>query len=78
MDTARVFTNGRSQAVRIPLPYRLRDKVVTIRREGEALILEPLKPSAWPPGFFDAIAIADPLFVRQEQGAMPPVTALDQ
>lgn len=77
MDTARVFTNGRSQAVRIPLSYRLRDKVVTIRRDGEALILEPLKPSTWPVGFFDAIAIDDPAFTRPDQGAMPAIPALD-
>ena len=77
MDTARVFTNGRSQAVRIPLHYRLRDRVVSIRREGEALILEPLKPSAWPAGFFDAIAIDDPAFARPEQGVMPAMPALD-
>ncbi len=78
MDLARVFTNGRSQAVRIPRAYRLKDAVVSIRREGEALILEPLKPSSWPEGFFDAIAIDDPVFARPTQGRMPEVPALDR
>jgi antitoxin VapB len=78
MDLARVFTNGRSQAVRIPRAYRLKDAVVSIRRDGEALILEPLKSSKWPDGFFDAIAIDDPAFARPEQGSMPEVPALDR
>jgi len=77
MDLARIFTNGRSQAVRIPRAFRLKDKVVSIRGEGEALILEPVKPSSWPEGFFEAIAIDDAAFKRPEQGEMPEVRALD-
>jgi antitoxin VapB len=78
MDIARVFTTGRSQAVRIPRAYRLKDTLVSIRREGEALILEPIKPTTWPEGFFEAIAIDDPGFKRPDQGEMPEVPALDR
>ncbi len=38
---ARLFKNGRSQAVRIPREFELPGNTVTIRREGAALILEP-------------------------------------
>ncbi len=40
-DTAKVFTTGRSQAVRLPKAYRFDTKEVTIERQGEAVILRP-------------------------------------
>ncbi len=43
--TASVFRNGRSQAVRIPKDFELACKQVTIRKEGEALVIEPAKAS---------------------------------
>jgi len=48
-DKARVFMNGRSQAVRIPAEYRFRSAEVYIRRNpqsGELILSErPPKPS---------------------------------
>ena len=41
METAKVFTNGRSQAVRIPKRYRLTVDEVFINKIGDALILTP-------------------------------------
>ena len=42
--TTRVFTNGNSQAVRIPAEYRLDTERVEIRRTAEGdLILHPLR-----------------------------------
>jgi antitoxin VapB len=40
---AKLFTHGGSQAVRLPKEFRFEGKEVTIRREGDAVILEPLK-----------------------------------
>jgi antitoxin VapB len=41
-----LFKNGRSQAVRIPKEFELPGDEVNIRREGNALVIEPLaKPS---------------------------------
>jgi antitoxin VapB len=48
---AKLFRNGRSQAVRIPKEFRLEGREVTIRKVGRALILEPLEPD-WPSGYF--------------------------
>ncbi|MGH7917506.1 MAG: antitoxin [Candidatus Binataceae bacterium] len=45
-DTAKVFITGRSQAVRIPKPYRFACKEVFIEREGERVILTP-RPRSW-------------------------------
>jgi len=42
MQTAKVFTNGRSQAVRIPKEYRFDEREVFINRVGDALILTPV------------------------------------
>jgi len=49
---------------------------VSVRHEGEAVVLEPLKLNAWPEKFFDSIHISDPAFVRPEQGQLPPVKNL--
>ncbi len=38
-DTARVFMNGRSQAVRLPAAYRFKGSEVLIERRGGAVIL---------------------------------------
>lgn len=45
MQTAKIFQNGRSQAVRLPKAYRLSGTEVKISREGSRIILEPLEPS---------------------------------
>jgi virulence-associated protein VagC len=46
--TAKLFSNGRSQAVRLPKEFRFEGGEVSVRREGDAVILEPLKGRAWP------------------------------
>jgi antitoxin VapB len=44
-ETRRVklFRNGRNQAVRIPREFELPGDEATLRREGDTLVLEPLK-----------------------------------
>lgn len=39
MNTAKVFMNGRSQAVRLPREFRVKGTEVTIRRVPEGLLL---------------------------------------
>lgn len=41
---AKVFWSGRSQAVRIPKEFRFDTDEVTIRREGDTVVLEASKP----------------------------------
>ena len=45
-QTARVFKNGQSQAIRLPKAYRFNSKEVFIRKEGENVIISP-KPDSW-------------------------------
>jgi antitoxin VapB len=40
-STAKLFQNGRSQAVRLPQEYRFRGERVRIRRSGKGVLLEP-------------------------------------
>lgn len=48
MDKAKVFWSGRSQAVRLPKEFRFETEEVSIRRQGRAVILEPLAQDwAW-------------------------------
>ena len=46
MQTAKIFQNGQSQAVRLPKSFRFEGTEVTIKRVGEGILLLPLKHSA--------------------------------
>jgi antitoxin VapB len=71
--TTTLFTNGRSQAVRIPKELRLEGSEVSIRRLGDGVFVVPVKASAWPEGFFENIRIEDDQFTRPDQGDLPPI-----
>jgi antitoxin VapB len=76
--TTTLFLNGRSQAVRIPKELRLAGKVVTIRRLGDGVLIEPVVAEEWPDAFFDTIRINDDSFSRPEQGTMPPIPTFSE
>jgi antitoxin VapB len=42
MDKAKIFWSGRSQAVRLPKEYRFEGTEVRIRRQGRAVVMEPV------------------------------------
>ncbi len=46
METAKLFENGRSQAVRLPKKFRFAGDEVYVRKVGQAVVLMP-KESAW-------------------------------
>ena len=71
--TAKLFRNGRSQAVRLPKEYRFAGTEVRIRKEEDRVILEPIAPQEWPEGFWDAFG-PDPDF---RLGPPLPSTAVD-
>ena len=45
-QTAKLFMNGRSQAVRLPAEFRFPGREVFIEKRGEAVILRP-RPEGW-------------------------------
>ena len=63
---ARVFKNGRSQAVRLPKEFRFDGETVLVHREGDTVILEPARD--WPPGYVESFAGVPHDFQRPPQG----------
>jgi antitoxin VapB len=56
--TAKLFRNGRSQAVRLPAEFRFEGKEVTIRRDlstGDIVLSEHRQPGSWD-DFFEMVA----------------------
>jgi antitoxin VapB len=75
MDTAKLFMNGRSQAVRLPKEFRFEGEEVFIKKVGEAVILIPYH-SPWSTlieslGLFSADFMGErqqPAFQEREDG----------
>ena len=76
-ETAKLFWSGRSQAVRLPKHFRMEGTEVRIRKQGSAVILEPLAMDwAW----LDAIAgefSKDFLAEGRQQPELPKRSATD-
>ena len=47
METAKLFNNGRSQAVRLPKAYRFEGNEVYIKKTSEGVLLIPQDRSIW-------------------------------
>lgn len=45
METARLFQNGKSQAVRLPKKFRFQGEYVYIKQVGDAVVLLPARKS---------------------------------
>ena len=69
METAKIFENGRSQAVRLPQKYRFQADEVVIQKLGDAVLLVP-KESLWNT-FLDGVnSFTDDIFENgRDQGA---------
>jgi len=63
---AKVFWSGPSQAVRLPKAFRFTTYEVTIRKVGDALILEPIPRRGWPVGYAASFADLPEDFERPE------------
>ena len=62
---AKVFWSGRSQAVRLPKEFRFEGDTVLVRRQGNAVILEPA--DEWPEGYIESFAGVPDVFARPPQ-----------
>jgi antitoxin VapB len=71
--TAKLFPNGRSQAVRLPSEYRFEGSEVYVRRDpasGDVILSR--RPDSWA-GFFDLMkTIEFPEDFLAERGDIPP------
>lgn len=67
----RLFRNGRSQAVRIPRAFELPGSEAVLRREGDRLVIEPVRPV----GLLATLATLKPLAVEfpDVDAGLPPL-----
>lgn len=63
--TAKLFQNGRSQAVRLPAEFRFEGREVYIERAGDAVILRP-KPAGWDDFFAAQSATPDDFLAERD------------
>lgn len=56
--SAKVFQNGRSQAIRIPKELRVDSSEVYIEKVGDTLMIKPKKEDRWDK-FFDELESVD-------------------
>ena len=68
-QTAKVFMNGRSQALRLPKEFRFDTDEVYISKQGDKLIISPKKPT-WDT-FFDTISAFDDDFLSDREDSLP-------
>ena len=67
MKTAKIFMNGRSQAVRLPKEFRFDCDEVFIERQGDKVILTARKPD-WD-AFFDSRPVFGDDFLPDREDA---------
>jgi len=73
---AKLFQHGGSQAVRLPKAFRFEGAEVTVRREGDAVILEPVKvkrprtEEEWKAFWAEVDSLGDSDFPDREQPPM--------
>ncbi len=68
---AKLFKNGRSQAVRLPKEFRMAGDEVRVRKVGQSVILEPLKFDA--KSWFTSMDAFGPGFMTAEEREQPPM-----
>ncbi len=66
MATAKLFQNGKSQAVRLPKEFRFQGDKVYIRRIGKAVVLLPLD-EGWQPLLDSLYLFSEDFMERREQ-----------
>ena len=71
---AKLFMNGRSQAVRLPKEFRFAGAEVLIRKEGQNIILSP-RPPSWEAFFKETPLPSEDFMATRED--LPPQSRQD-
>ena len=70
--TAKLFTHGRSQAVRLPKEYRFEGREVRVTKVGDRVILEPMDAEPGVPWALIDQLVDQPFMAQgREQPEMP-------
>lgn len=67
----RLFRNGKNQAVRIPVDFEMPGDEAIMRRDGDRLILEPLRRKMTPAELFATFETIDEEFPDVDEGLLP-------
>lgn len=67
METAKLFTNGRSQAVRLPKEFRLEGKEVFLKKTGAGILILPKDQSVWEAWEVMLLKGGEPLLAERDQ-----------
>jgi len=67
METAKLFINGRSQAVRLPKAYQFEGKEVYIKKTSQGVLLLPKDRSIWDVWAQDLLRHDEPLMEARNQ-----------
>ncbi|NKB71737.1 MAG: AbrB/MazE/SpoVT family DNA-binding domain-containing protein [Candidatus Latescibacteria bacterium] len=67
METAKLFLNGRSQAVRLPKAYRFDGDEVYIKKIAGGVLLMPKKKSVWDLWEKNLMKYEEPLMAERNQ-----------
>lgn len=67
--TAKIFRNGRNQAIRIPVELSFDTDTVTLEKRGDALIVRPVQPQGWERFFADDSLVMPDDFLLGEDPA---------
>ena len=73
MDTAKIFKNGKSQAIRLPKEYRFQGSKVYVKQVGNAVVLIPEQDS-WQTLIDSLAQFSDDFMLDSQQ---PPTQARD-
>lgn len=74
MDTAKIFQNGKSQAIRLPKEYRFRGSKVYVKRMGNAVVLLP-EDDSWQT-LIESLTMFSEDFMAERQ--QPPVQSRER
>jgi len=76
MDKAKIFKNGRSQAVRLPKKYRFEGDEVYIKQSGNTVVLIP-KDNPWKDVFESVKMFSDDFMEKREQPPLETRESMD-
>jgi antitoxin VapB len=74
MKTAKIFKNGRSQAVRLPREFRFDCEEVFVQKQGDKVILSSKEPG-WDE-FFDSVSVFGEDFLSEREDLPPQERSL--
>jgi antitoxin VapB len=74
METAKLFQNGKSQAVRLPKEFRMKGEQVYVKRMGNAIVLLPYN-TPWQ-SLVDSLSLFSDDFMSSRK--QPPTQKRDQ